>query len=203
MNLTDLITRMKELDSISESKLDECGCDGGSSSQQPQQDSVNMNISINGQGSGGIRDLMDILRNIESKDTPDVIGGQPEPIRIEPHMQEPSHSPEHGMMIIGASDDMDSSDDMGAFDTNNDEPVDEFDMAMDSDDSVEDESYGNSVQGASGAHKLPISSIIISGDDYASKGGEKPKTNGGGNPSNVDESLITHLQQLYNEIKRR
>jgi hypothetical protein len=30
-----------------------------------QQDSVNMNVSINASGSGGIKDLMNILRNIE------------------------------------------------------------------------------------------------------------------------------------------
>jgi hypothetical protein len=44
----------------------------GMSSHQGQQDSVTMNISMNGSGAGGIRDLMSILRNIESSDNADV-----------------------------------------------------------------------------------------------------------------------------------
>ena len=44
----------------------------GMSSPQGQQDSVTMNISMNGSGAGGIRDLMSILRNIESSDNTDV-----------------------------------------------------------------------------------------------------------------------------------
>ena len=44
----------------------------GMSSHQGQQDSVTMNISMNGSGAGGIRDLMSILRNIESSDNTDV-----------------------------------------------------------------------------------------------------------------------------------
>jgi hypothetical protein len=44
----------------------------GMSSPQGQQDSVTMNISMNGSGAGGIRDLMSILRNIESSDNHDV-----------------------------------------------------------------------------------------------------------------------------------
>jgi hypothetical protein len=44
----------------------------GMSSHQAQQDSVTMNISMNGSGAGGIRDLMSILRNIESSDNADV-----------------------------------------------------------------------------------------------------------------------------------
>ena len=44
----------------------------GMSSHQGQQDSVTMNISMNGSGAGGIRDLMSILRNIEGSNNPDV-----------------------------------------------------------------------------------------------------------------------------------
>jgi hypothetical protein len=47
--------------------IEECGPMGmmGRSSPQGQQDSVTMNISMNGSGSGGIRDLMNILRDLE------------------------------------------------------------------------------------------------------------------------------------------
>jgi hypothetical protein len=47
-------------------EMDECGMSPMSMpSMNKQQDNVSMNISMNGSGSGGIRDLMDILRNLE------------------------------------------------------------------------------------------------------------------------------------------
>lgn len=51
-------------------EMDECGMPPmgspmGMSSMSKQQDNVSMNLSMNGSGSGGIRDLMNILRNIE------------------------------------------------------------------------------------------------------------------------------------------
>ena len=55
-------------------EMDECGMPGMSSmpngmmGMNKQQDSVSMNLSMNGSGSGGIRDLMDILRNLEQDD---------------------------------------------------------------------------------------------------------------------------------------
>jgi hypothetical protein len=49
---------------VDEEVVDECGM-MGSMSSPGQSDSVNMNISMNASGPGGIRDLMDILRDIE------------------------------------------------------------------------------------------------------------------------------------------
>jgi hypothetical protein len=59
-DLADL--RSKKVD---EELVDECGM-GPMSSAQEQQDNVNMSVNMSGSGSGGIRDLLDILRNIES-----------------------------------------------------------------------------------------------------------------------------------------
>jgi len=55
-----------------EESIDECG--GDMPQDMPmmpgaQHDEVTMNISMNGAGSKGIKDLMDILRNIESRDS--------------------------------------------------------------------------------------------------------------------------------------
>jgi hypothetical protein len=50
---------------VDEELVDECGM-GPMSGPQDQQDNVNMSINMSGSGSGGIRDLLDILRNIES-----------------------------------------------------------------------------------------------------------------------------------------
>lgn len=96
MNFQDLLTKIKQLD---ETQTDECGgqmdvepskmpsddmltgeCGGMMSMGAPKQsDSVTMNVSMNGSGSGGIRDLIGILRNIEqagdSKDSDDVLVG--------------------------------------------------------------------------------------------------------------------------------
>lgn len=47
---------------VDEEVVDECGM---SPMSDGQQDSVNMSINMSGSGSGGIRDLLDILRNIE------------------------------------------------------------------------------------------------------------------------------------------
>jgi len=54
---------------VDEAFIDECGMDmpGGMMGMRtpPQQDSVSMNLSMNGAGANGIRDLMDILRNLD------------------------------------------------------------------------------------------------------------------------------------------
>jgi len=51
-----------------EDMYDECGGDmmGSMPPAPKQQDNVTMNVSMNGSGSGGIKDLMAILKNIES-----------------------------------------------------------------------------------------------------------------------------------------
>ena len=56
------------LDLLSESMMDECGDMPmpGAMAHSDQADSVTMNISMNGSGKGGIKDLMDILKNIEN-----------------------------------------------------------------------------------------------------------------------------------------
>lgn len=53
---------------------DECGMGpmGPSSSSQP--DNVSMNVNMSGSGSGGIKDLLDILRNLESGGGEDDLG---------------------------------------------------------------------------------------------------------------------------------
>lgn len=55
---------------VDEAFIDECGMDMPSSmmgmSTPKQSDSVTMNISMNGSGAGGIKDLMAILKNIDN-----------------------------------------------------------------------------------------------------------------------------------------
>lgn len=56
--------------------IEECGMMGGMGPSEPmkQQDSVTMNVNMSGSGKGGIRDLLDVLRNIENE-TGDVDSG--------------------------------------------------------------------------------------------------------------------------------
>ena len=59
---------------VGEKSMEECGMPGMTNMPSgmmgmgapKQPDNVTMNISMNGSGAGGIRDLMDILRNLES-----------------------------------------------------------------------------------------------------------------------------------------
>lgn len=50
---------------VDEELVDECGMGPMGGMSDGQQDNVNMSINMSGSGSGGIRDLLDILRNIE------------------------------------------------------------------------------------------------------------------------------------------
>lgn len=108
MNFQDLLEKIKAIDEAgqgvmappSEPEMPECGdgptepskmsndgvllTDEGCGVMSPmgapkQSDSVTMNVSMNGSGAGGIKDLINILRNIEnaddSKDSDDVLVG--------------------------------------------------------------------------------------------------------------------------------
>jgi hypothetical protein len=84
MNLQDLMSKLKSIDENAMPPLaptkdnepadTECGMPiaiGGPVGAPKQQDNVTMNVSMNGSGSGGIADLMKILRNIENGDNKD------------------------------------------------------------------------------------------------------------------------------------
>jgi hypothetical protein len=80
MNFEQLMKKMKAID---EGQMaDECGAMPiGISGPSEQQDNVTMNVSMNGSGAGGIRDLMAILKNIEDAEHDhghaDVLVGEP------------------------------------------------------------------------------------------------------------------------------
>ena len=81
MNFYDLSAKLR---AIEESSVPECGdmMPMPMMSHAPQQqDSVTMNVSMNGSGAGGIKDLMSILRNIEQSAEHD----HEEPMIAQPH----------------------------------------------------------------------------------------------------------------------
>jgi hypothetical protein len=77
MNFQELAQKIRRID---EGAVVECGdiMPGHMPMQQPmpQQDTVSMNVSMNATGKGGIRDLMNVLQNIENA----VNGGHSEPV---------------------------------------------------------------------------------------------------------------------------
>lgn len=79
MNFNDLYKKISAIDASQvlkedgHAQIEECGDMPGMMNMphgmpgmpQPQQDTVSMNVSMNASGKGGIRDLMNVLRNIE------------------------------------------------------------------------------------------------------------------------------------------
>lgn len=78
MNFQDLYRKIQAID---EGTVEECGM-APMLPRDGQQDSVNMNVTMSGSGQGGIRDLLAVLKNIEtggeepSGDDTVVIGGK-------------------------------------------------------------------------------------------------------------------------------
>ena len=172
MNFYDLSAKLRAID---ESAVAECGDMMPAIAHAPQQsNSVTMNVSMNGSGPGGIKDLMDILRNIEQAAEHD----HDEPMVAEPHGMDGDID-----VVLGTADE---------------------DMLANPDAQSGagggDESYGNSAPGGSDAHQYGIDSITFKGDDMHSKGDVKRlRVNGGENP--LQEALVERLQSLYQTIK--
>ena len=151
--MSDLYKLLAKLDEIgagtaqvSESvELSECG----DMPNPAQGGNVQMNITMNGTGEEGIRDLMNILRTIE----------------------QPAHG-DHTDQLFGDEGDV------------------EIEVG---------EEYGNSAPDSTGQFTADVAAVTPTGNDLASKGEERPKVNGGGNP--MHEALVQDLHALYARIK--
>lgn len=180
MNFTDLYKKINDIDS---GTINECSCGEPGPEPQKQQDNVNMNITINGQGSGGIRDLMDILR----------------------HIDEPSSHEPHGDDKVIVSEPSSEIEPI-RIDATSEEIVPESEpevIEYQSSEEIIDDSFANSTQDNIDPMKYAIASVIATGDDLSSKGKGALKANGGENPWNVNESLVKHLKDLYEEVKKK
>ena len=175
MNFYDLSAKLRAID---ESSVAECGDMMPSMiAHAPQQsNSVTMNVSMNGSGAGGIKDLMDILRNIE---------------------QAAEHDHDHEEPMIAQPHDMDGDVDV-ILGTADEDMLANPDAKLGA--GAGDESYGNSAPGGSDAHQFGIDSVTRHGDDMHSKGSVKRlRVNGGENP--LQEGLVERLSAMYQEIK--
>lgn len=201
MNFTDLYKKIYNLDTLTEaSDINECGCMDNNEPQK-QQDSLTMNVSINGQGSNGIRDLMDILRNIEKKDDNDGVEMQtssPEPLKISSDDFSIPSEPE----IITISNDVqdEKQDEDSELEPQFGDPDQ---MVLGSSEEQLADEFENSLKSGSNEHTLGVLSVIGMGQDLSSKGKGALKANGGENPWNVNETLVNHLKDLYQEVKKK
>jgi len=188
MNFTELYKKIAEMDGSGmiprdstsvingDESLEECGPMGPSGMMgmrgPEQQDSISANISMNASGKGGIRDLMNILQNLESDNGQEEM---PNPNELELDIKSMDHPHDQSKHNRGQEDDIIFGNDM-------------------------EEEYANQPD----EMYAPVSAVTPTGDDIHSKGAERPKVNGGGNPYAVTaEGLQRQLQNLYHEIKSR
>lgn len=168
-DLASLISRLKSIDEseqilqsdTTDAAIEECG----DNPNHEQPNNVTMNVTMSGQGAGGIADLMKILRNIEDG---------------EAHGAEPD-----GAIIVGEPHGGEIE-----------EPI----MG----DSVEDDTFKNSMKGSAGPVKGGIDDVVFTGDDLAGNTAPEPhKKQGGGNPYPMNEELVSNLYKLYDKVKNR
>ena len=164
-----------------------------------QQDSVSMSVNMNASSVGGIRDLMNVLQNLEQSigadDSHDVMvskaSDKPMDVNISaveelppPEMPEPAMPDPQSLAQTAAVE----------------EPTMPTDDELISDEIDDETDYANDPE----IRKMSVASVMGTGDDLASKGKEAPKQAGGGNPWNVSESKIAaKLMQHYQEVKNR
>ena len=163
MDIKDVYKRIRAIDE--NQSVEECGI-MPMPSMPGQQDNVSMNLSMNANGAGGIRDLMGILRNIEHGENPATDAGDHSELDAlfgEPETKDAD-------VLLGAEPEM-------------------------------DETYGNSMQGASGKTDYDVATVTDMGSNDGRGDHEARKVNGGGNP--MRESLVDRLSELYQEVKSR
>ena len=162
---------------VSECGMEMGGCDMPHSSKQ--QDSVSMSVNMNGQGAGGIRDLMNILRNIETnipdsdgdeEDGAVLIGDPEEELDMEPvAFEEPAE--------ISVPDEPLNSEEY-----ENEPNTQEFDNIISGNDlNKEKAAYPMAQKGDNAMAAVKKAAIV----------------------SSISESLMQRLHSHYNEVKER
>jgi hypothetical protein len=146
MNFNELYRKIAEIDKkTTDDIIEECGM-SPMSSPMPQQDNVSMNVSMNGSGAGGIRDLMSILKNIEETGEEEMMPGI-DAGELEMPSMDAGGGDELAQMLrlTGQDDGADKGDDMSDKEMipGNDGASDEPELDKEPEDEPEDESFGN------------------------------------------------------------
>jgi hypothetical protein len=223
MNFNDLYKKIATLDSVQTLKEDgykaveECGPMPGimgmpaaMAGMQQQQDSVSMNVSMNASGKGGIRDLMNVLRNIE--DSVEGHSASAEPADI--------HHPEDD--LIGKEVEIDGP--AGSVEIDHGDSEGGDDLAI-----IDGDAGSQEAEKPAISAKQKIAGAIAAGavdEEFANRpdvshrsmgymtkdlsggmGTQQKMTKGGyrnaDNPLAMEGSLQNRLTALYNEIKSR
>lgn len=202
MNFQQLSDKLKRIDEGVETQVQECGempgmMGGMPSMTPPQQDTVSMNVSMNAQGAGGIRDLMNVLKDIQ--DGPD--HGPASALTAEPHGAEIDADPE---LDIAMPDQQDGEADVQVLHVGNDE--------------MEDETYANEPDAAYQSQDYMNDTLAGGADEpqNMSKGGYRNSDNAltmaavlpvaamvGRMKEGLEESLTDKLQAMYEQVKLR
>ena len=217
MNFNELYKKIATIDSTQTLKEDghaaveECGMPMPMPMPHamPQQDSVSMNVSMNAQGKNGIRDLMNVLKNIEDSVAHGDVGA---------HSAE-LHHPEDD--LVGKEVEIDGP--TGAVEIDTDDGHDEGDMAI-----IDGEAGSQEADKPAIGAKEKIAAAIASGavdEEFANRpdvshksinfmtkdmsgGLNNQKTmhkhgyRNGDNPLAM-ESLVSSLSSLYQEVQLR
>jgi len=106
MNFTDLYKKIKSIEegsqmappSLPEFPMEECGDMMPTPMSPPKQsDNVSMSVNMNGQGPGGIRDLMSILKDISNPQSAESDMDSPDDLELDiKNMDHPHDEPHHG-----------------------------------------------------------------------------------------------------------
>lgn len=112
----------------------------------PQQDTVSMNVSMNAQGAGGIRDLMNVLKDIQ--DGPD--HGPADALTGQPHPAEIDADPELDITMPDRHDDEEA--DVQVVHVGNDDELEKEAFVNEPDEQYQDQEYMNNTL-AGGANK--------------------------------------------------
>jgi hypothetical protein len=181
----------------SDENVGECGMMSPMGAMAPsvppaQQDTVSMNVSMNAQGAGGIRDLMNVLKDIQ--DGPD----HGSALTAEPHNVEIDADPE---LDIAMPNQQDDNPDIEVVHLGHDE--------------VEDEAYDNAPD-VSYQDNSFMQQDLAGGSQKMTKGGYNQSDNPltmaailpvaaamGRMGEGLDESLTSKLQAMYEDVKLR
>ena len=198
MDFKSLAEKLKHIDEGTEVQVDECGMmppmAGG---MPPQQDSVSMNVSMNAQGKGGIRDLMDVLKNIENT----VDGGNVDGvISTEPQHAEIDADPELDIVMPGNPEGDADDDQVMVIDKEEDEAYDNQ-----PDPSYQDNDYmQQTLAGGADEPQKMTKGGYRNADNALTMAAILPVAAAMGRMGEgLQESLQSKLQSLYTEIKER
>jgi hypothetical protein len=190
-------------DNTLDASVEECGMMPpmgamASNTPPPQQDTVSMNVSMNAQGAGGIRDLMNVLKDIQ--DGPD--HDSADPLTGEPHHAEIDADPELDIAMPMPHNDEEEADVQVVHVGNDEDEVEKEAFVNEPDEQYQDQEYMNNT--------LSVNKQKMTKGGY--RNSDNPLTMAAILPvaamagrmrEGLQETLQSQLQELYTEIKQR